>query len=65
MGQKQSDKFGEIFQPKAYLGKYMREKYSSEHYQQLPSKYFGKIILDFEVIVKSIKDTDKNFMNNS
>ena len=43
----------------------MTEKYSSEHYQQLPSKYFGKIILDFVVIVKNIKDTVKNFMNNS
>ena len=31
-GQKQPDKYGEILEAKAYLGKDLKEKCSSEHY---------------------------------
>ena len=41
-GQNQLDNFGEIFQAKAYLGKYLKEKYLSEQYQQLSIIYFVK-----------------------
>ena len=40
--QNQTDNFDEIFQAKAQLAKYFKEKYSSEHYQQLPFKYIVK-----------------------
>ena len=40
--QKQPDKFDKIFQAKAYLGKYLKEKYFSDQYQQLSFKYFVK-----------------------
>ena len=36
-GQKQPDKFDEIIHAKAFLGKYLKEKYFSEQYQQLSS----------------------------
>ena len=37
---KQPDSFDEIFQVKAYMGKYLKEKCNSEHYQQYSLKYF-------------------------
>ena len=40
--QKQLDNFGEILKLKANLGKYLKEKRQSEHYQQLSFKYFVK-----------------------
>ena len=44
-GQKQPDNFDEILQVKAKLGKYLMEKYYSEHNQQLSIKYFAKAFL--------------------
>ena len=41
-GQNQPDNFGKIFQAKAYLGKYLKEKYLSEQYKQPSIKYFVK-----------------------
>ena len=46
---------------KAKLGKYLKEKCLSEHYKQLSSKYFIKVILNFQVIIKSILYPDDNF----
>ena len=66
IGQNQLDNFGEIFQAKAYLGKYLKEKYLSEQYQQLTLHHiFCKIILNYKVIPKSILDPDDNCWRNS
>ena len=41
-GQKQPDNFDEILQANAQLGKYLKEKCLSEHFQQLSFKYLVK-----------------------
>ena len=40
--QKQPDNFDEILQANAHVERYLKEKCSSEHYQQLSFKYFVK-----------------------
>ena len=57
--------FDEIFQVKAYMGKYLKGKCESEHYQQLSFKYLYISIFNNNVIVKSIIDPDNNFWRNS
>ena len=47
-----SDNFGKIFYRKASLGKYLKEKCSAEHFQQLSFKYFVIFFLMPESLLK-------------
>ena len=51
-GQKRSYDFDEILQAKANPGKYLEQKCYSEHYQQLPFKYFEKSVFIPKVLLK-------------
>ena len=42
-GPKEPDNYGKVSQPKECLGKYLREKFSSDHYLQLSFNYFVKL----------------------
>ena len=50
----------EIFHAKAKYRIYLKEKGSSDPYQQFSFKYLFNIILNSKVIVKSIRDPDNN-----
>ena len=50
---------------KCFYQKYLKEKCSSEYYQQLSFKYFVRIFLYFQVILKSMKVADDTFLGNS
>ena len=52
---KHPDNFDEIFQVKAWLGNYLKEKCSLEHYRQLSLKYFVKSSLNPMLLSKVIK----------
>ena len=56
-GKQRPDNFDETSQAKAKLGNIWMKNCYQEHYQQLPFKYFAKIILYYQdtCIVKSIK----------
>ena len=59
--QKQPDNIGEFFQPKAYLCKMFEGELFIRSISTTPLQIVCKIILNFQVIVKSIRDQDGNF----
>ena len=64
-GQKQSDNFGKISQLKRVLGKIFEGEIFIRSLPTTPLQIFCKTIHNFQVIVKSIKNTDNNFMSYS
>ena len=54
-GQKQPDNFGEIFQAKAELGKYLTEKCWSECHQNISFKYSVDSNLIYKLLLKVLK----------
>ena len=51
-GHKQPDNFDEILQANTHVERYLKEKCSSEHYQQLSFKYFIKSFLILKLLEK-------------
>ena len=48
----QPDNFGQIFQTQAKLGKYLKEEYCLEQYQQLTFEYFVKPFFILKLLSK-------------
>ena len=59
------DDFGTILLRKAFFGKHLKEKFLLEATQQLLSKIFCELLLNSQVIFKSMRVADNTFLKNS